>query len=521
MSNPKVTPKKLGHEYVTDDEDKITYKLIQEFEAQVSRMYKDKKMLRQVHTKMHGCVKATFAIEKDLPSELKVGVFAVEKDYHAWVRFSNGNTKPQKDKKKDIRGVAIKLLGVPGEKILEDELLAETQDFLLMSTETFFSKSVKELSRLLNALTSPNFIKSKLFILNPFLWPIIFRAAKSKVACKNPLDIPYWSTQPYQFGATTDKAVKYHLRPSPSNITVVENTTDYNYLRYNLAQTLHDNEAKFDFFVQFQTDADAMPIEDPTVAWSSQNIKVATLTIHPQVFDSNALIEFGDNLSFNPWHSLPVHRPLGGFNRVRKRVYEVMSKYRHDKNKLPNTEPKNSSDFLNDILPVNTHVTLDQQVPSKHILFTTAEVIVNCDKKTAYEFVSSVEKLSSWLLKTGPIYGIIKVTRINGDWGKVGDNRLVERGDSATLVEELISVHKFSNYAYQTTKFSDIFKHFTTKTYGHMWFDTVDDQTRLRWVYTFTYKNLLARIFLSIFAPLFLKKYLQNGLNNAKAMLEE
>lgn len=520
MPNPNGTPKKLGHEYVTDDEDQITYKLIQEFEAQVTRMYKDKKMLRQVHTKMHGCVKATFAIEKNLPEELKVGVFAVEKDYHAWVRFSNGNTTPQKDKKKDIRGAAIKLLGVPGEKILDNELLAETQDFLLMSTETFFSKSVKELSKLLNAMTSPSFFKSKLFILNPTLWPIIGRAVKSKVACKNPLSIPYWSTQPYQFGAT-DKAVKYHLRPSPSNITIVENTTDYNYLRYNLAQTLHDNEAKFDFFVQFQTDADEMPIEDPTVAWTSQNIKVATLTIHPQVFDSNDRIDFGDNLSFSPWHSLPVHRPLGGFNRVRKRVYEVMSKFRHDKNKLPNLEPKDSSDFLNDILPVNTKVTLDQQVPTKHIIFTTAEVIVNCDKKTAYEFVSSVEKLSSWLLKTGPIYGIIKVTKLNGNWAEVGDNRLVERGDSATLVEELISVHHYSNYAYQTTKFSDIFKHFTNKTYGHMWFDTVDDQTRLRWVYTFTYKNFLARIFLSIFAPLFLKKYLQNGLNNAKALLED
>src|SRR5690606_37866807 len=286
-----------------------------------------------------------------------------------------------------------------------------------------------------------------LFFLNPFLWPIILRATKSKMACENPLSIPYWSTQPYQFG-DNDQVVKYHLRPSPSNITVIENTTDANYLRYNLAQTLHDNEAKFDFFIQFQTDADAMQIEDPTVAWTSQNIKVATLTIHPQVFDSNAQIAFGENLSFNPWHSLPEHRPLGGFNRVRKRVYEVMSKFRHDKNNLPDAEPKDSADFLKGLNKINTHLTLDQQVPGTKILFTTAEVIVGVDKKTAYEFVSSVEELTSWLLKTGPIYGIIKVTKLRGDWAKVGDNRLVERGDSATLVEELISVHHYSNYAY-------------------------------------------------------------------------
>jgi hypothetical protein len=512
--------KKLGHEYVTADEDSIAAQMVNEFEAQVTRMYKDKKMLRQVHTKMHGCVKATFTVEKDLPKELKVGVFKHEKEYQAWVRFSNGNTQTQKDKKKDIRGAAIKLMGVTGEKILNDAHFQETQDFLLMSSETFFAKTIKELNTLLAAITSASKLKSLLYFLNPFHLPTLMRIKKSMVACDNPLSIPYWSTQPYQFG-TVDSAVKYHLRPSPSNITIVENTKDYDYLRYNLAQTLYSNEAKFDFFVQFQTDAEAMPIEDPTVAWTSQYIKVASLTIHPQTFDSNARMEFGDNLSFNPWHSLPEHRPLGSFNRVRKRVYEVMSKFRHDKNKLPVLEPKHAHDFYSDLNKLNDKVTIDQKVPSKKILQTSAEVTVNCNKEKAYKYVSSVKELPNWLLKTGPIYGVINVTTLRGHWENVGDNRLVERGDSATLVEELITVCKYSHYAYQTTDFSDIFKRMTNKTYGQMWFDTIDDQTRLRWVYTFTYKNIFAKLFLMLFIPLFLKKYLQNGLNNAKAYLED
>ncbi|MCH6200670.1 SRPBCC family protein [Aquiflexum sp. LQ15W] len=513
--------KKIGHEYVTTDEDSIASQMVNEFEAQVTRLYKDKKMLRQVHTKMHGCVKATFAVEKNLPDDLKVGVFAgTAKEYQAWVRFSNGNTQTQKDKKKDIRGVAVKLMGVPGEKILNDAHFQETQDFLLMSSETFFAKTIKELNTLLTALTSASKIKTLLYFLNPFHLPTLMRINKSMVACDNPLSIPYWSTQPYQFG-TVDRAVKYHLRPSPENQVVIENTTDYDYLRYNLAQSLHDNEAKFDFYVQFQTDAEAMPIEDPTVAWTSQYIKLATLTIYAQVFDSNAQMEFGDNLSFNPWHSLPAHRPLGSFNRVRKRVYEVMSKFRHDKNKLPVLEPKESPDFLQDIIKTNSRKIIDQQVPSKKILQTTAEVIVNCSKEKAYKYVSSVKELPNWLLKTGPIYGVINVKILRGNWEKVGDNRQVERGDGAKLVEELITVHPHSHYAYQTTDFSDIFKKMTNKTYGQMWFDTVDDQTRLRWVYTFTYKNIFAKLFLMLFIPLFLKKYLQNGLNNAKAYLED
>ncbi|WP_158856458.1 SRPBCC family protein [Lunatibacter salilacus] len=515
-----LTQKKIGHEYVDADEDNIAAKMVDEFEAQVTRLYKDKKMLRQVHTKMHGCVKATFAVEKGLPEELREGVFKKSKNYHAWVRFSNGNTKPQKDRKKDIRGVAIKLMGVTGEKILNDKHSLESQDFLLMSSETFFAKSIGELSKLLSAVTAKSKLKKLFYFLNPMHLPTLMRVNKSMIACDNPLNIPYWSTQPYQFG-NIKNSVKYHLRPSPENAIIVENTTDYNYLKYNMAQTLNDNEAKFDFYVQFQTDAEAMPIEDPTVAWTSQFVKLATLTIHAQVFDSNAQMEFGDNLSFNPWHSLPEHRPLGSFNRVRKRIYETMSKFRHDENKLAVTEPMDSPDFLRDILIPKRKTAIDQQVPSKKILQTSAEVIVNCDKEKAYKYVSSVKELPNWLMKTGPIYGIINVTTLRGNWEKVGDNRLVKRGDSATLVEELITVSHYAHYAYQTTEFSDIFKHLTNKTYGQMWFDTVNDQTRLRWVYTFTYRSIFAKLFLMIFIPLFLKKYLQNGLNNAKAYLED
>lgn len=43
-------------------------------------------------------------------------------------------------------------------------------------------------------------------------------------------------------------------------------------------------------------------------------------------------MEFGDNLSYNPWRTLAEHRPLGGINRCRKAVDEVLSKSRHQRN---------------------------------------------------------------------------------------------------------------------------------------------------------------------------------------------
>lgn len=337
--------KELGKEYPEPGEQAIFAEMMREMKAQVDALYKDKKMLRQVHTKMHGCVKAAFEVEQELPEELRVGVFQPGKVYHSWVRFSNASTIPKEDGKKDIRGCAVKLMGVPGEKLLEDEKDFTTQDFLLMSSETFFSKDVEEFRSAMKALTAKSKLALLFFFLNPFKWKLVGRMMRALIHCNNPVETPYWSTQPYRFGAP-DRAVKYFLKPSENNTIINEDTSEHNYLRINLAQTLNSHEITYDFMVQFQLNADTMPIEDPTVPWESPFVKLATLRIVPQQFDSEEQMNFGENLSFNPWHSLPEHKPLGSFNRARKIAYEGMSKYRHEKNGLKVTEPTDSPDFL-------------------------------------------------------------------------------------------------------------------------------------------------------------------------------
>ena len=90
-----------------------------------------------------------------------------------------------------------------------------------------------------------------------------------------------------------------------------------------MIRQLGKSDARFDFAVQLQTDADAMPIEDPVQEWSeaaSPFRKVATIRILKQDFDSDKQRAFGENLSYSPRHSLPEHRPLGGVNRTQNRV---------------------------------------------------------------------------------------------------------------------------------------------------------------------------------------------------------
>src|SRR5206468_2364415 len=98
--------------------------------SKMERDYAAGKTLRDAHPKMHGCVKGEFAIEPDLPEELRVGIFSANGTFPTWIRFSNQSGKVAADSKGDIRGAALKLMEVDGEKLLANEIAGRTQDFI-------------------------------------------------------------------------------------------------------------------------------------------------------------------------------------------------------------------------------------------------------------------------------------------------------------------------------------------------------------------------------------------------------
>jgi len=72
---------------------------------------------------------------------------------------------------------------------------------------------------------------------------------------------------------------------------------------------------------------------------------VATLRIARQKFDSPAQIAFARRLSYNPWHCIAEHRPLGNQSRARRRMYWELSKLRHEMNAVPHYEPTGDEVF--------------------------------------------------------------------------------------------------------------------------------------------------------------------------------
>lgn len=332
-----MSQKQIAMEYPPADEAQYTADLAQRLQAKITDQYRTGIMRRDAHPKMHGVVKAEFTVEANLPDELRVGIFSEPKTYLAWIRYSNQNSTMQADIKGDIRGMAIKVMGVPGQKVLEQEKDEQTHDFLTISTNVFVTRDVKEFDGLVKALISGVFAMGWFFLWHlRAMWNLLSASKKNA----NPLQIRYFSTTPYLFG--NGRAVKYSAIPqAPATDTIPSNPSD-DFLREAMVKQLSKEGVKFDFAVQFQTNADTMPIEDPGKAWNEQVSpfrKVATIHIPRQEFDSEAQRTFGENLSFTPWHCLPEHRPLGGINRARRIVYDAISKFRHLSNHVPRNEP--------------------------------------------------------------------------------------------------------------------------------------------------------------------------------------
>ncbi len=300
------------------------------------------RVLRDAHAKAHGCLKAEVSIRSDIDSDLRHGVFSQPgHSWQAWVRLSNGNAYPQFDRVRDARGMAIKLLDVPGQKLTANPAHAFEQDFVMFNHPAFFVRDVAEYRS--NFAAQADGKKALAFFpgWDPRHWEIRHLAIALKTlspAPDSPVATTYSSVAPFKLGPLN---IKYRVIPTPESCPAYQlpeqNRDLPNFLRNALYQqlSLDRTPACFTLQVQRQNADFYMPIEDPSVEWDesiSAFEPVADIRLLAQDFDSPGQNIDCDNLSFNPWHSLPEHRPIGGINRLRKAVYEAISAYRLDRN---------------------------------------------------------------------------------------------------------------------------------------------------------------------------------------------
>jgi hypothetical protein len=338
---------KIAEERPIPDEEAHLASIIDSFTKQMRLLWKPGGFERGGNTKTQGIVRGEFIVHDGLPEKLRRGIFAQSKTYRAWVRFSGPGPYVTPDiDDVGFMSISIKLMGVPGPKLMDEEKF--TQDMFGVSTPTFVTPDTKANAQLqLESLKNAQIF----YFVNlhrPHILDFIMQGLWIKTQT-SPFEAPYFSCVPYLLGE--GQAMQYSVWPKStkrSRVPRLPFRPPDDYLRDAMVAALSEGDVELDVRLQLQTDPHLMPIENNAVLWPerlSPRISAATLRLPRQIFNSPSQMAFARRLSYNPWHCIPEHRPLGNQSRARRRMYLELSTLRHTMNNVPHYEPTGDEVF--------------------------------------------------------------------------------------------------------------------------------------------------------------------------------
>jgi hypothetical protein len=337
----------IAEEKLQPDEEAHLEDIIATFTAQMRRLWNPGYFERGGNTKTQGIVRAEFIVRDDLPEHMRRGIFAEPRTYRAWVRYAGPGPYVTKDiDDVGFMSMSIKLMGVPGPKLLDDEKF--TQDMLCVSTPSFVTPNTRANAELQHWSLKNASLYYFLNVRESHILDSIMQLLWTKTQ-SSPLEDQYFSCVPYLLGE--GQAMQYSFRSRLTTRTRVPRLPlrpPDNYLRDAMVATLARQDVEFDILLQRQTDPFLMPIENNAVLWPtklSPRVPAAVLRIPRQKFDSPEQLAFARVLSYNPWHCIPEHRPLGNQSRARKRMYSELSRLRQKVNSVQHYEPTGDEVF--------------------------------------------------------------------------------------------------------------------------------------------------------------------------------
>ena len=337
----------IAEERIEPDEEAFLDSIVSSFQSQMRGLWKPGKFERGGNTKTHGIVRGEFIIHDKLPENFRRGIYATPRSYPAWVRFSGPGPYITPDiDDVGFMSISVKLMDVPGQKLADDEKF--TQDMFGVSPPTFVTPDTRAKAQLQIQSGKNAQILYFVNLHDSHVLDLIMQGLWIKTQ-SSPFEAPYFSDVPYLIGE--GQAMEYSFWPKSNRKTRIPNLPfrpPDNYLRNAMVASLASGDVEFDVRVQMQTDAFLMPIENAGVLWPeklSPRVSVAALRLPRQTFDYPAQLEFARVLSYNPWHSITEHRPLGNQGRARRRMYAELAQLRQSMNGVTHYEPTGNERF--------------------------------------------------------------------------------------------------------------------------------------------------------------------------------
>lgn len=362
----------IGEEFRLPDEDAefaSIARLVNRFQDHAKKEAGAKKLERAFHAKSHACVLGSFAVDPSaLPASARVGLFAEQATYATWARFSNGVGQKQSDRKLDLRGFALKVMGARGPRIATtpgDET-ATTQDFLMANQDVAPASDARHMMAFGEAMMGAsdsstivgridNLVQAGGFLTrDENLRVVDFLANRALDKTKNVgslLGDTYFTGAPYALGLEAGDPLRARAKGAFKLVVktgVLSGNTcspilaapgkDADFLRADLEKRFSAGTVCVDVFVQMQENPKTEPIEDVSVPWNTKLTKVGRVTFERRDLASpevEADRQRCDGFSFRPWHTLEAHRPLGNAMRARRVALPSSASYRDAQMKEP------------------------------------------------------------------------------------------------------------------------------------------------------------------------------------------
>ena len=208
----------IAEERPIPDEEAWLDSIIASFEKQMRLLWKPGGFERGGNTKTHGIVRGEFIVHDGLPAELRHGIYAEPQHLPrlgALFRVPVPTSR-RTSKTSGFMSISIKLMGVPGPKLMDEEKF--TQDMFGVSTPTFVTPDTKanaqlQIESLKNAQIFYFLNLHRSHVLDFIMQGLWIKTQSS------PFEAPYFSCVPYLLGE--GQAMQYSVWPKSTKRTPI------------------------------------------------------------------------------------------------------------------------------------------------------------------------------------------------------------------------------------------------------------------------------------------------------------
>lgn len=308
------TPEPHPLEEIPENETELIEK-VAEMQVAIMKGAQDPRKRGQ-HPKQQAVLRGAFEIANDVPPTMRAGIFARSGAFDALIRLSTGSNPSDGDL--NPHALAVKLIDVPDSP-------SGTQDFIALDQPTFFIRDIEDYVSFFEGMLKEKGQPMGFWRAHPreFALNLSFNTV-----INSQLERQYWGEVPVALG---DKAMRFTWIPRVENLSERGPANGQNGLRDALtAHFIEEGKAaEFIFGAQAFVDQETTPIEDATSVWPTPFEPIGALKIPAQNFMDAECFDLGERIAFTPWHCHPDHRPLGGIQRCRRRVYIESARLRY------------------------------------------------------------------------------------------------------------------------------------------------------------------------------------------------